>query len=402
VVAGTLVADVSVARGNVVLVDHGRTIPDEALPPVPGEGAYRPALSRGPVTQQGYVFDQNSRLVLFDPQAPAAAALRWDRRDVRPVVQLVEAGNETQPWRPQRDLLSSDRFATEFVVETEDNRQAFLRFGAPPLGRAPAGDLAATYRIGNGQSGNVGPEAIGHVVTDVDGIGAVRNLLPAAGGTEPESIDEVRLYAPQAFQSQARAVTEADYAAVAEQHPEVQKAAATRRWTGSWYTMFVTVDRRRGLPVDPAFEEDLSRYLERFRLAGYDVEIDGPIFVPLDVALRVCVSPEHFRANVKQALLQRFSTADLPGAPGTGRGFFHPDNFTFGQPVYLSQIVAAAMEVPGVTWVEVLRFQRWRERPRGEIEAGRIAFGRLEIARLDNDPNEPENGHIEFEMEGGL
>src|SRR5262249_43073036 len=159
----------------------------------------------------------------------------------------------------------------------------------------------------------------------------------------------VQLYAPQAFRTAERAVTEADYAAVAERHPEVQKAAATRRWTGSWYTMFVTVDRRRGLPVDAAFEASLRDYLERFRLAGYDVEIEGPVFVPLELAMTVCVAPGYFRANVKQALLETFAAGTRPGGQ---RGFFDPDNFTFGQPVYLSQIVAATMQVPGVDWVE--------------------------------------------------
>ena len=90
-------------------------------------------------------------------------------------------------------------------------------------------------------------------------------------------------------------------------------------------------------------------------------------------------------------------------------GFFHPDNFTFGQPVYLSQIVAAVMATPGVYWVDVddtppkpNRFQRWSFSPRGEVAAGQISMGRLEIARLDNDPNHAENGRIDFLMQGGL
>ena len=97
-------------------------------------------------------------------------------------------------------------------------------------------------------------------------------------------------------------------------------------------------------------------------------------------------------------------------------GFFHPDNYTFGQPVYLSQLVATALRVPGVQLIDLAedgaealfarrrprtRFQRWGERPRGELAAGRIALERLEIARLDNDPNAPENGRIEFLLEGG-
>jgi len=397
-IAGELIEDVSVARGNVVLVDHGRTIEGELLPPVPTDEPYRPRLGAGPVTQQGYVPGPEGRPIRFDPTAPAVAALRWEVRAVRPAVELVESGER---WQPQRDLLASDRFAPDFVVETDDDGRASLRFGRPPLGRTPVESPRAIYRVGNGTRGNVGAEAIAHIVDETlaDFVAGVRNPLPASGGADPESIEQVRLYAPQAFRSQERAVTAADYATVAERSPEVQKAAATRRWTGSWYTMFLTIDRARGLPIDEAFEDDLRRHLERFRLAGHDVEIESPRFVPLDVALTVCVGPGYLRADVRRALLEVFSSGDLPGG---GRGFFHPDNFTFGQPVFSSRIVAAAMRVPGVTWVDVERFHRWGKRPSGELERGSIEFGRLEIARLDNDPSLPENGRIEFLMRGGL
>jgi hypothetical protein len=146
--------------------------------------------------------------------------------------------------------------------------------------------------------------------------------------------------------------------------------------------------------------------LDRYKLAGHDVEIEPPRFVPLDLALTVCVQEGYLRSDVKARLLDTFSRFDLPDGR---RGYFHPDRFTFGQPVYLSRLIAAAMEVPGVRWVEVDpegdppgRFQRRGEAERGEIEAGRIHIGRLEIARLDNDPNAPENGKLELHMEGGL
>ena len=38
----------------------------------------------------------------------------------------------------------------------------------------------------------------------------------------------------------------------------------------------------------------------------------------------------------------------------------------------------------------------------GEVAEGRMTLGRLEIARLDNDPSAPENGKLEFIMGGGL
>jgi hypothetical protein len=164
--------------------------------------------------------------------------------------------------------------------------------------------------------------------------------------------------------------------------------------------MFVTVDRKGGRPVDATFETALRDFLEPFRMAGYDLEIDSPRYVSLDLALTICVKPHTFKAVVKQALLEAFSNRDNPDG---SRGFFHPDRFTFGQPVYLSQIIARAMDVPGVASVmSVDRFQRYGEDPHGEIADGFVPMARLEIARLDNDRNAQEHGRLAFTMQGGL
>ncbi len=390
----------SVARGNVVLADHGQTFRGEPLVPaqVPDGVLYRPRLQRVGLTHWQPYDDGVAR------SQPATAATALDLSKVVPYVTLSGDG---ESWTAQRDLLASDRFATDFVVEMESDGVAWIRFGDDVLGRQPmTGSLfTATYRVGNGHAGNVGADALTCLVTDLADVSIVRNPLPATGGTDPEPLPQAQLYAPQAFRTQERAVTEADYAAAAERHPKVQRAAATRRWTGSWNTMFVTVDRLGGAPVDEAFKAEMRDFLERFRVAGYDLEIDSPRYVSLDIALTICVAPGYVRTNVEQALYETFSAVDLPDGR---RGFFHPDNFTFGQPVYLSQVVATAMQVPGVAWVDVdntppkqNRFQRWGEAAQGEIQTGVIPMARLEIARLDNDPNAPENGKIEFSLLGG-
>ncbi|HRM93805.1 MAG TPA: putative baseplate assembly protein, partial [Alicycliphilus sp.] len=181
-----------------------------------------------------------------------------------------------------------------------------------------------------------------------------------------------------------------NYADMAMRDTRVQRAVATRRWTGSWYTMFITVDRRGGAPVDAPFEDSMTAFIDRYRLAGHDVEIDAPAYVALDIALHVCALPGYFTADVERRLLQVFGSAQ--------GGFFDPDRFSFGDPVYLSAVVAAAMAVTGVSHVEPLRFQRLGRAPAGEITAGQITMARLEIARLDNDPNAPENGRLAFEV----
>lgn len=391
VVDGQTVTDVSVARGNVVLADYGQTMPAIPLPPLPESGLYRPLLKVAPVTQ-AVPFDPNLTLA-----QPATDAVSVEPRDALPAIRLL--GQDGELWLPQRDLLNSERFAREFTVETEGDGSSRLRFGEGHSARLPEPGLQAVCRVGSGRAGNIGAEALAHLVGNDNRITGLRNPLPAQGGAEAEPMEQVRLHAPQAFRRQERAVTEADYAAVAQRHPEVQRAVATRRWTGSWHTMFITVDRRAGRPVDAEFEEQLRDFLEKFRLAGHDLEIDAPRFVALDLALKGCVLAGHRRSDVEAELLRVFSARDLPDG---SRGFFHPDNFTFGQPVFLSRIIATAMQVPGVHWVEAARFQRWGELPNSEIAAGQLTIDRLEIARLDNDPNAPENGQLEIHLEGGL
>jgi hypothetical protein len=392
------VNDVAVVHGNVVLAHHGQTVAGEQFDPVPATGLYRPVLKKGPITQEARVIDAQGNLVAVNPTASASAAMTWDMGNVTPSVSLQGEG---ETWFPLRDLLSSSRFAPNFVVETEDDGTATLRFGDNTLGRAPVTGttFVATYRIGNGAEGNVGAAAIAYVITSLDGITGVRNPLPAQGGVDPETIQQVQLYAPQAFRTQERAVTEADYALIAQRNPLIEKAVATLRWTGSWYTMFVTVQRKGTDSLDEAFRQQMSAYFDQYRLAGYDLEIEAPQFVPLDIAITACAMSGYFQADVEAALLAAFSNSVLPDG---STGFFYPDNFTFGQPVYLSQVVAAAMKVPGVHWVEVTRFQRWGQVSRGELAAGIIQMGRLEIPRLDNDANQQENGKLEITMKGGV
>jgi hypothetical protein len=386
-----------VARGNIALADHGVSISGEALEPaavVAGE-RYRPILQKTGITSS-VAYDASGQNV------PASRLLSQDPRAALPVISLSGSGNS---WVSRRDLLGSAPNAFDFVAESDQNGTVHLRFGDNILGAEPVSGLVAAYRIGNGALGNLGAESITNVFGPA-GVVSVRNPIAASGGVDPEPISDVQQYAPQAFRTQQRAVTEADYGEVTMRHPEVQRAVGTLRWTGSWYTMFVSVERKNAQAVDAEFRETIATFLEQFRLAGYDLEIQAPRFVPLDIAFEVCVAPGHFRSDVQQNLLAVFSNGLLPD--GT-KGFFHQDNFTFGQPVYLSQIVGAAMKVPGVLWVDTddtppsnIRFKRWGEVSRGETAAGMIAMGPLEIARLSNDPSEQENGRIEFYMDGGL
>jgi hypothetical protein len=436
--------NVSVALGNIVLADHGMTFTDEpenrpfdpdrdstSLDPdiVPSPdpvltkatpsgrdrcqdspvrltaSRYRPKLAQAPLTQA----------VPYDPKNPpasAAAALSFSMEDPEqiplPAIRLNDPNPGAQDWLPRRDLLSSKPDSHEFVVEVETDGTPYLRFGDDQLGQRPAPNskFPATYRMGNGTRGNVGADNLAHIVssdaaiiTDPTVIVAVRNPLPAQGGLDPESVEQVRQFAPSAFRKQERAVTSEDYAEVAPRcNPDVQRAAATFRWTGSWYTTFLTIDRLAGQEVDEDFEKGMRQCLERYRMAGQDVEVDGPRYVSLEIEMVVCVKSNYFTSDVKAALLETFSNRFLPDGR---RGIFHPDNFTFGQSVYLSSLYAAAQAMKGVDSIDITKFQRQRVPGNESLETGKLELGRLEIARLDNDPDFPERGVFTLIMKGG-
>lgn len=412
---GGVVDEVSVALGNIGLADHGQTlaapedlglvatphlsrIPAGGGEPMPVPPRYRPRLEGVPLTHAAPSPFRDEGEVLRS----ARAAFDYPRAEIRPQVLMLEStlGGTTLDWDQKRDLLLDSQDRNDFVVEVEDDGIAALRFGDGRYGNrpAPGSRFTALYRIGNGGAGNVGAETIGHIVTEVTGIDGVENPLAARGGADPEPVEAARSRIPHGFRSQERAVTPEDYAALARRFQGVQQAVATLRWTGSWHTAFLTVDRLGGRAVDARFETALRGHLERFRIAGQDLEVEGPRFVALEIEMRVTVRPDYFQADVRSALLAVFGNRILPD----GRlGVFHPDRLSFGQTVYLSPLYAAAAAIAGVAFARITTFQR-QGRPSGEaLFRGELTLGRLEVARLDNDPSFPERGVFRLHLEGG-
>jgi hypothetical protein len=175
--------DVSVAHGNVILVDHGSTT-TEPVGPVPGENPeptcdpcedtapedpgspFRPRLANVPVTFRATLVDT----------APAAQLLTQDPRQAKPEIMLGPIRKQTagidepdlaQGWSPSLDLLGSLEDDRVFVAEIDNEGLAHLRFGDGDLGLVPPRGtmFEARLRVGNGSAGNVGAESIALLVT---------------------------------------------------------------------------------------------------------------------------------------------------------------------------------------------------------------------------------------------
>ena len=394
---------VSVARGNIVLADHGQTLSETYPSPsdigsttIVARPSYRFPLRHGPVS--GRIAPREERGL-----PPSATSILADEgHEVEPQVALEvhTLGDVLADWHPVPNLLESQSLQHHFVVETENDGRASVRFGSRGFGREPPDDsfIETTYRVGVGRAGNIGAEALAHVIDsgNVTGwaeVATVRNPMPASGGVDPESSERVKQLAPAAFRAvQHRAVTADDYARIAERHPDVSRAVASFRWTGSWHTVYVAIDPKAQADLSEDLERRVGNWIYAHTQAGYDLEIEPPTFVPLEIEITICVAPEHFRADVEQAVAETLNART---------GFFRPDNFTFGQPLYLSVLYAALERIEGVDSSVVTVFKRYAKVAADELETGVLGVERTEVVRLDNDPNFPERGLLRLKMVGG-
>lgn len=412
-----LIENISVAHGNVILVDHGRTVTENLgvvaakteIMLCEGENqpadvtavaaSFYPSLKYAPLTFRQPLSEQDLH------QAPATSLLTQKPRKALPQITKLISNYPSWSWTPQLDLLGSNSQDKHFVVEMDNEGYAHLRFGNGELGQMPVAgsNFYATYRIGNGIAGNIGADSIAHIVFRQNAITGItpHNPLPAKGGTQPEPLSEVKLFAPSTFLSELqRAITAQDYADIVMRDfsDTVQRAAATLRWTGSWDEVLVVVDPLGEETNNKDLLAAISQHLYRYRRIGHDVVVKQAIYVSLDIEMTVCVQSDFLRGHVKAALLNLFSNRILPDGR---RGFFHPDNLTFGTGIALSKLVATAQTVTGVENVVVTKLQRLYEADNGELDNGILPLSSMEIARLDNDPNFPENGHFKLSLQGG-
>ncbi len=413
-----IIYDISVARGNVLLVDHGQKLDEEELEAVPQKEIIESCECAGKLADRAIIsarFNphlQKAPLVFREILAsglPAARALQQDPRKALPQIRLTSdptiAGKAK--WRAQGDLFSSLTTDQHFVAEIDNEGRAHLRFGDGELGRLPEAGMKfkAQYRIGQATAGNVGAETIRHLVgrtTKISGgVTNVRNPFPAHGGIAPESIIEAKLFAPYALRKDLeRAVTAADYATIVEREfkDKVQRAVAQLRWMGSSYEVVVAIDPFEREEADSALRAEIALVLNRYRRIGHDVKVLAAARVPLAIEMTVCAKPHYLQGYIKAALLNLFSPGLLPDGR---KGFFHPDNLTFGEGIFLSKLIAAAFAVEGVENVQVTKLQRRNEAANQELETGFLQLGAFEIAQCDSDPSFPEHGQLMLKMGGG-
>ncbi|HKQ31544.1 MAG TPA: hypothetical protein VJS66_09680 [Burkholderiales bacterium] len=401
-------------HGNLIPAAHGR--PHITVFRALGQPLATSSTSTFIATSETYFEQTNWGTLCTLPESPLSyrKTLPGGEHPTRSSLSVI-VSTFANAWEEQSDLIESESDDEHYIVETDEYRTSRVRFGDNLNGRALAADavVSCAYQVGQGEDGNVGADTLNgfDAVTHPE-VSKVWNPFDVVDGREPELTDEILRRVPEAYrQRQLRAVTLEDYVKRAEELDVVSHAAARYAWTGSWRTVRVAIDPAGTTELSDAVRRKIEAHLNAVRLIGEDLEIRRAQYVPLDIKLKVCANIHYWPADLDAVLQQEFSD----GYTADGRqGFFHPDRWTFGQPLYASQLIGRALAVPGVERVLSVSIKRFHalagpslititlapeDVPLALVD--KLDVDAFEILQVANDPGELERGRIEFDIQGG-
>lgn len=311
----------------------------------------------------------------------------------------VAAGAGWEPWTQVETFAESMVEDHHFVLDTFNG---VVELG--PAVREPDGSLRnygavapkgarlrlRRYSTGGGRRGNVARGAINILKSSVPYVARVGNRRPASGGVDGESLESAKLRGPILLRTRGRAVTVADYEALAQEAaPEVARVRCVPAGDGAdgrsvrvLVVPSVANEERGAVPFERLRprEETLARiaaYLDERRVLGARIVVEPPVYQGLTVVARL-----RARAHVSGPRLQHDAVVAL-------NRYFHPisggpdgTGWPFGRPIVAGEIFGVLQRVDGVELVEEARLfgadpvtgERGSSTARIDVDANALVF----------------------------
>jgi predicted phage baseplate assembly protein len=249
-------------------------------------------------------------------------------------------------WHEKETLLDSEANSRDYVVHADEYWKSTVQFGDGTTGaRLPTGreNVRGEYRVGLGIQGNVKAGTITQPANRSLGVKEVNNPLPATGGADPETVEQIRANAPLAVMALDRLVSTHDYGDFARNYAGIDKARAKRVLLGGQPTVHVTIAGAGDVPIDD--NSDLFINLRKAFIQLGDplqaVNVQVRELLLLFISARVRIEADYawveVEPRIRTALYDAFSFA---------RG-------DLAQDVYLSELASVIQHVKGVAYVDV-------------------------------------------------
>lgn len=311
---------------------------------------------------------------------------------VRDLSLRTELGGLIQEWSLQESLAFSRAGQLDYAVEIDAADQAEILFGDGAFGAIPpsGSSILVDYRVGGGALGNVPARSVTTLVEAPELMLAgaqVTNLEAATGGAEREDIAHAVAHAPSVFRSLKRAVTAADYEALALQFKGVGKVRAV---AGSWNVVNLFVAPEGGGKVSDVLRANLIEYFEDKRPVSTVIEIEDVDYVNVYVVAQVDIGSYYSQSEMKDKIQQ------------AARELLAFDAVDFASPIYLSKFYEKIEAIDGVNFVAITEFRRDVPPGREPDAPGVLSFGDNEIPKIpDETGNEAYFSGIDVRITGG-
>jgi hypothetical protein len=260
----------------------------------------------------------------------------------------VPAGNP-RGYAPAIEVRVSDRLYDEqptlFGLDSTDRAYTVKpvrggTFEVQFAGRLATGtnNVTALYRVGGGAVGNLAAGRLTTAMAPILGVGAVANPIPADGGSDAETIDDMRGAAPQSIRTLDRVVSLVDFAAFARGFGGIGKAIATELDVGMRSVVCLTIATTDLKPPVPGSDlvAALGAALGLAMAPGRTVRIEGFTDLTARLTVAMAVDPALRRSDVEAAV-----------RTALGRQFGRAAR-NFGEALFRSAVLAAVQGVDGV------------------------------------------------------
>lgn len=273
----------------------------------------------------------------------------------------VQDGDSYSKWTQVPHLIDYGPNDQVFEISTNEDGIVSIYFGDGVSGLIPTkfSDIRATYVVGGGNIGNVDASTITTiyyvpVLSESELVAlqsqiTVTNPDPAIGGSDPETLDQIRNAAPLTLRANNRAVTLQDYADLALAVDSVGKANATASVWNS-VTVYIAPSRNStnielapGYTVDGSIspqwitlKENVEDDLADKVLLGTTVTVLPPTYVDASVTIRYTKLPQYTTAQVEKSIKATFLTE------------FGYINQFFESTIYPQDVEFVIQQIPGV------------------------------------------------------
>ena len=281
---------------------------------------------------------------------------------------LVVPGVRGQPdqtwvrWHVVTDFYGSGPRDRHYVIDRDAGVVTFgdgLHGLVPPQGTQNVWSFF--YQTGGGSQGNRPAGTVNQLKTAIASIGGVINFEEASGGSDTESLDEVKVLGPTVLRNSGRAIAAQDYQDLALQaSPDVARAQLVPpnfdptqnpiEAPEAGHVTLLVVPFSNDMPPTPGVGllRELTTHLQARIAPAVTLTVTGPLWIQVSVSGLTIVPVTTEGADP----LRVAAVAAITGFLHPLTGGFDGTGWAFGQLPQASDIYRLVMAIPGVNAVQ--------------------------------------------------